>query len=336
MKILFYSTKAFEKPYLAQANKLECETVFATEALSPQTVSLAKGFDAVSIFTADDASAAVIKALAALGIKLIAVRAAGYDNVDLDAANECNVTVSNVPEYSPYAVAEHAVALLLALNRKIVLAHTQVQEQNFSLDNLIGFDLRGKTVGIIGTGRIGSAFARIMHGFDCRLMAYDVVESKALEYKLDVQYVSIDELCRQSDVISIHTPLTPQTKHLINAKRLKEMKQGVLLINTARGAVVKTEDVITYLENGHLGAYGMDVYEKEKGIFFYDHQGEDLHDPQLQKLLHLPNVLLTPHQAFATKEALTNIAETTFANVEAWANYCLSGNELTKAVGLNV
>lgn len=336
MKILFYSARSFEKEYLVKAKKNNQEAVFITDPLSRQTVSKAHGFEVISIFTADDASAPVIKALAALGVKLMAVRAAGYDNVDLDAANECNITVSNVPEYSPYAVAEHAVALLLALNRKLILANKQVKDQNFSLDNLIGFDLKDKTVGIIGTGRIGSAFAGIMHGFGCRLLGYDVVESKTFQYKLDARYVSLEELCRQSHVISIHTPLTPQTKHLINAAHLRQMKPGVVLINTARGAVVKTEDIVTYLENGHVGAYGMDVYEKEKGIFFYNHHGEDLNDPLLDKLRHLPNVLITPHQGFATKEALTNIAETTFQNIEAWANYCLSGNELTKPIGLNV
>lgn len=335
MKAIFYSTKAFEKEYLMRANKADHEITFITEPLTLQTVSKAEGFDGISIFTADDASAPVIKSLAQSGVKLISVRAAGYDNVDLEAAAEWGITVSNVPEYSPNAVAEHAVALLLALNRKLVLASQQAKEQNFSLDNLIGFDLKGKTVGVIGTGRIGAAFARIMHGFGCHLLGYDLVESKALQYKLDVQYMPLAELCRKSDIISVHTPLTPQTKHLIDEKLLRQTKPGVVLINTARGAVVETKDVLTYLENGHIGAYGMDVYEGEKGIFFYNRQGENLNDLLLHKLLHLPNVLVTPHQGFATKEALTNIAETTFANIEAWANYGLSGNELTKSISLN-
>ncbi|RYF87536.1 MAG: 2-hydroxyacid dehydrogenase [Chitinophagaceae bacterium] len=329
MKILLYSSKLFEKEYLVRAARNNQEIVLITEPLSLQTVSKARGFEIISIFTTDDASAPVIKALAEVGVKLIAVRAAGYDHVDLDIANECGITVSNVPEYSPYAVAELTVALLLALNRKLVLARQQVQAQNFSLENLIGFDLKDKTVGIVGTGRIGAAFARIMHGFGCYLLAHDVTESKALQYKFDVHYTSLEELCQKSDVISLHTPLTLQTKHLINAKLLHQMKPGIVLLNTARGAIVKTEDIIKYLENGHIGAYGMDVYEGEKGIFFYNHIGEALNDKQLEKLMQLPNVLITPHQGFATKEALANIAETTFANIDAWANYCLSGNELT-------
>jgi D-lactate dehydrogenase len=208
------------------------------------------------------------------------------------------------------------------------LSSRQVKQLNFSLDNLIGMDLHGKTVGIIGTGRIGSVFAKIMHGFGCNLLAYDIHPNKLLVKNQLVYYTDLLTLCRESHIISLHTPLNNKTRYLISAPLIREMKRGVMLINTARGALVRTEDVLTFLDNGHIGCYGMDVYEREKGIFFYDHTGDQIHDPYLHSLLNNPNVLVTPHQAFATAEALQNIAKTTFENLDAWANGQLSGNEL--------
>jgi D-lactate dehydrogenase len=329
MKILFYSTKDFEKPFLREANHNNHQIDYVAEPLSVNSAVLSKGYDCISIFTADDASAPVIQKLNNAGIKMIAVRAAGYDNVDLDSANENHIIVANVPDYSPYAIAEHAVALILALNRKIARANEKVHAQNFLLDDLIGFDLNKKTIGIIGTGRIGSVLAKIMHGFGCNILAYDVAKNQKLINKYDVHYVELHTLCSRSDIISIHTPLTNQTKYLISDWEIKIMKKGVMLINTARGGIVKTEDIVAGLETGQIGCYGMDVYEKEKGVFFFDHTNKNLNDPILTKLLMLKNVLVTPHQAFATREALSNIASTTFLNIDSWTKGARSGNELT-------
>jgi D-lactate dehydrogenase len=329
MKILFYSAKTFEQSFILSANNSVYELELEPSALSIQSASKANGYEVISIFTADDASEPVISALGKLGVKMIAVRAAGFDNIDLEAANKNKIHVCNVPGYSPYAVAEHAVALMLSLNRKLVKAHQHVQKQNFLLDELIGFDLNKKTVGIIGTGKIGSTLAKIMHGFGCRILAYDVLKNQAIINEYNVHYVSLLTLCSSSDIISIHTPLTKDTKYLLSDTLFKCMKKGVMIINTARGSVVKTEDLLPYLESKHVGYYGMDVYEKEKGVFFFDHSGKDLRDPILTKLLSLENVLVTPHQAFATEEALNNIAVTTFSNIDLWLRNVKSENELT-------
>jgi D-lactate dehydrogenase len=317
MKILFYSTKAFEKAFLENANHGKHELHFITEPLSARTVPMAAGFSVISIFTADDASGAVLEELHRIGVKNIATRAAGHDNIDLDAAKGLRIGVANVPDYSPYAIAEHAVALVLSLNRKIITANKQVHEQNFTLDNLVGFDLHGKTVGIIGLGKIGSVMARIMHGFGCRLLAYDVVQNEECIQRYGVDYVDLQTLCSQSDIISIHAPLNAQTKYMIDERLLHTMKKGVILVNTGR-------------ENGHIGACGLDVYENERGVFFFDHRGKELTDPLLKKLLSFSNLLITPHQAFATAEALQGIASATFASINAWAEGRPSPNELTR------
>ncbi len=329
MKILFYSTKDFEQPYLETSNFRKEEIVFIKEALSLQTADKAKGFDTVSIFAGDDASSAVLEALHKNGVRFIAIRAAGYDNVDLKKATELGIVVANAPEYSPYAIAEHAVALILALNRKIIAADKQVHQQNFTTSNLVGFDLNRKTVGIIGVGKIGGVLVKIMHGFGCRLLGYDIQENKELKEKYGLEYVDLPALCREANIISIHTSLTPGTRYMINRKLIGLMQRGVMLINTGRGGCMNTQDVIEGLENGHIGSYGADVYENERGVFFYDHSGKELNDPMLKKLLSMPNVLTTPHQAFATQEALSNIAITTFDNIECWKNNKLSKNELT-------
>ncbi len=331
MKILFYSTKDFEKSYLLSASNTMQQVTFIDTALSMQTTGNAKGFDAICIFTNDDANANVLEALYKNGVKFIAVRAVGYDNVDLQMANDLGIRVANVPEYSPYAIAEHAVALLLTLNRKNIIADKQVHEQNFTLSNLVGFDLHGKTVGIIGTGRIGSVFAKIMHGFGCHLLGYDIVENKMLTEAYALEYVDLPALCRQAKIISLHTSLTPATTHMIDKKLIGLMQYGTILINTSRGACVNTPAVIEALQTGQIGFYGTDVYENERGIFFNDYSGKNLHDIMLKKLLALPNVLLTPHQAFATNDALTNIAATTFYNFDCWNKKMHSINEITSS-----
>jgi D-lactate dehydrogenase len=329
MKILFYSVKDFEEQYLHTANNGANEIDLTEKALNSDTVELAKGYEIISIFTGDDASAPVLEKLYSIGVKFIAVRAAGYDNVDISKANELGISVANVPEYSPYAIAEHALALMLALNRKLILANSQVHNHDFTVSKLIGFDMHGKTIGIIGTGKIGSTLIRILQGFGCRLLAYDIKENRELEMKYGVSYVPLHILCRESDIISIHACLNPVTKHMIHKDMIYQMKKGVMLINTSRGACVNTEDILHFLENGHIGYYGADVYEKEKGIFFYDWSGKKLDDTMLKRLLSLPNVLITPHQAFATTEALGNIANTTFYNIFGWVHDGKCDNELT-------
>lgn len=318
MKTLFYSTRDFEAPYLKKANKKGYDVTFREEELTLETVSLSKGYEAVSCFTSGDASAQVLEKLSQNGVQYIAIRAAGYDNIDLDRAKALGIKAANVPEYSPYAIAEHTVAMMLALNRKIVLAHEQVHRHDFTLAKLTGFDLHGKTAGVVGTGRIGSATARILHGFGCRVLAYDIEKNDELEEKGILKYTELEALCSESDIITLHVPLKPQTRYMVDKALIKQMKRGVMLINTSRGALVKTEDVIEALENSSVGYFGMDVYEHERGIFFRDLSGTDFKDPLLDKLLAMPNVLVTPHQAFNTKEALRGIAETTFYNLGCW------------------
>ena len=329
MKILFFSVKDFEQPYLEEANNKRFEVTFSAEPLSPATVDLVKGYDAISIFANDDASAPVIHALKRNGVKFIAIRAAGFDNVNIETANEEDIIVANVPEYSPNAIAEHAVLLMLALNRKIISSHEQVHKHNFSLSKLVGFDVNKKKVGIVGTGKMGSIVAKILHGFGCSILAHDADESQHLMNRYDVHYVGLNTLFSMSEIITLHIPLTQDTKYPINSKTIRQMNKGVMLINTARGAIVKTEDVLAALESGQIGYYGMDVYEKEKGLFFYDHSNEKLDDPLLARLMNMPNVLITPHQAFATNEALTNIASTSFDSIYNWSVNGVSENELT-------
>lgn len=332
MRVLIYSLKDFERPFLEDANVKEHDLVMINEPLNIETAVLAKDCDAVCIFTADDASAPVLMKLAQQGVRYLAVRAAGYDNVDMSAAAQLNIKVGNVPAYSPYAIAEHAVSLMLALNRKTVQATKQVQQYNFTLHNLVGFDMHRKTVGIIGTGKSGEAIAAILHGFGCRLLAYDVKKNKDLAERFGVQYTDLATLSQESDIITIHTPLNNGTRYLVNKDLIYTMKKGVMLINVARGAVVNTADVADALDNGHIGYFGMDVYENEKGIFFNDLRGKKMEDKVLCRLLRMPNVLITPHQAFATREALQNIAETTFYNLHCWRKKQVCRNEVSVAV----
>ncbi len=329
MKTIIFNIKDFERPYLIKANKLNHELTFEEQPLNEHTVSLAAAHKAVVVFTNDDVSATVLKHLQKDGINNIAIRAVGYDNIDIKTAFDLHIKCANVPEYSPYAIAEHAVALILCLNRKIITADRQVHQQNFSVGNLVGFDLFNKTVGIIGTGRTGSIAAKILNGFGCKLLAFDLAENDELIKKYNLQYVDLDALCRASDIITLHTPLNSGTKYLIDREKLLLMKKGAMLINTARGAIIHTEDVIHALDDGTIGYLGMDVYEKEKGIFFYDHSENKIEDNMLMKLMNYPNVIITPHQAFATHEALTNIADTTFYNLDQWSQQLPSENELT-------
>ena len=328
MKILFYSTKDFEQPYLEAANSRKEETTFIKEALSLQTADKAKGFDVISIFSEDDASTSVLEKLFKNGVKFIAIRAVIYANVNITKATELGIVIANVPEYSRYAIAEHAVALILALNKKIAAVGEEAQSQIFTTCNLVGFNLHGKTVGIIGVGKIGAVFAKIMHGFGCRLLGYDIKENKELQEKYGLEYVDLPVLCRESKIISIHTGIMPQINYLLNRKLIGLMQRGTMLINTSHGGCVNTADVIEGLENGQIGYYGADAYENERGVFFYDHSGKELKDDILKKLLIMPNVLITPIHAIATQEALTNIAAITYYNIDCWKNNQHSKNEL--------
>ena len=328
MKTIIYSIRDFERPWLLDANKRGHELTLTTEALNAETARLAEGHEAVVVFTADDLSAPVIAELHHLGLRYIAIRAAGYDNIALDSIKTLGMRCANVPAYSPFAVAEHAAALILALNRKLILADRQVHAYNFTVDQLLGFDLHQKTVGIIGTGRIGSVMARIMNGFGCRLLGYDPVPDNTLVSKYQMQYTDLQTICRQADIITLHSPLNSATHHLIGKDLIAMMKPGMMLINTARGSIIDTAAVLAALDNGTIGALGIDVYEHEKGLFFYDRSATPPDDPMLARLLDLPNVIVTPHQGFATEEALHNIADTTFYNLNTWAEGQHSANEI--------
>ncbi len=315
MKIAVFSSHKFERASLAGAAAAQHELVFLEPSLSLVTAGLAGGCEAVCIFVNDDGSSAVLKQLSGLGVKWLLLRSAGFNHVDLDTAHELGIRVARVPEYSPYAIAEHTIALMLALNRKLIKAHNRIREMNFSLDGLTGFDMHGKTVGIIGTGKIGRLVANILSGFMCKILAYDVFPDEDWAKQTQVKYVSLDELCSNADIISLHAPLTEETRYMINRETIVKMKDGVMLINTSRGALVNTKHVIAALKMGKVGYLGLDVYEEEKGLFFEDHSEDILQDDLIARLLSFPNVLITSHQAFLTDTALRNIAETTFQNL---------------------
>ena len=328
MKLLVYSAKSFEIPFLKRANKNNHKVTYLKEALDTNTAIKAVGYEAISIFSGDDASSIVLEKLWDMGVRHITIRSSGHNNINLKSAKSFGFKVANAPDYSPHAIAEHAIALLLALNRKIVRANTRVHQYNFLQDGLMGFNLHGKTVGIIGTGKIGSIMAKIMHGFGCKIVANDLDPDYDLIALCNVTYTTLDNVCKQSDIITLHVPLSYENHYLINKNKIALMKQGTILINTARGAVVETDALIEALENKHLGGYCTDVYEKEKGTFFRDNSEKGITDERLKKLLSFSNVLLTPHQAFVTKEALANIAEITFKNINYWAKGKTSKNEL--------
>jgi D-lactate dehydrogenase len=319
MKVAIFSVKKYDREFLSAANASRHELRFFEPHLSEETASLAAGLDAVCVFVNDQVNAAVIATLESLGVRLIALRCAGYNNVDLSAATKHGITVVRVPAYSPYAVAEHAIALMLALNRKVHRAYNRVREGNFALDGLVGFDMHGKTVGVIGTGQIGTVVAQILTGFGCPTLAFDPFPNATCR-SLGVRYVELDELLAQSDIITLHCPLTPENKHLINEQALDKMKNGVMLINTSRGALLDTLAIIQGLKSGKIGYLGLDVYEEEERIFFEDRSGLILSDDVFARLLTFPNVIITGHQAFFTREALLNIAATTIENITKFEN----------------
>ena len=319
MKVTVFSTLAFERPFLGKANASRHELRFLEAPLNAITVALAQGSEAVCVFASDDLSAPILEQLQAHGVRYVVVRPVGSDNVDLAAAHRLGLRVANAPDYSPYAVAEHAVLLILALCRHLRQASQQLRANDFHLDDLIGFDLHGKTVGILGVGQIGAVAARILHGFGCQLLGVDVEPNPDLTAQYGLRYVPLPELCARADIITVHTPLTAQTQHLIDDQLLGKMKHGVLVVNTGRGGVLDTKAALRALDSGQLGYLGLDVYEHEKGLFFGNHSLDQLRDPLYTQLLTYPNVFLTGHQAYLTREALTTIADAVVASLDAWA-----------------
>jgi D-lactate dehydrogenase len=316
MKIIFYSAQPYDIAFFNRYNvSLNFELVFLEVQLTEQTVNLADKADAVCVFVNDIVNAEVCKQLSAKGVKVVALRCAGFNNVDLIAAKTNGLQVCRVPAYSPEAVAEHALAMIMTLNRKTHKAYNRVREQNFSLNGLLGFNVHGKTVGVIGTGNIGKAFCRIMLGMGCKIIAFDIIANKEME-ALGVVYHPLMEVLK-SDIISIHCPLNEQTKHLINDDTIAMMKTGVMLINTSRGALVDTKAVISGLKSGRIGYLGIDVYEQEEHLFFRDLSSDVIQDDEIQRLMSFSNVLITAHQAFFTDEAMTQIATTTLNNVHS-------------------
>lgn len=330
MKIAFFDTHRYDREAFVSANSaFGHEIKFFEIRLSAETANLAGGYDAVCAFVNDRLDRSVIQCLVQVGVRMIALRCAGFNNVDIDAARELSCRVVRVPEYSPHAVAEHALALILSLNRNTHRAYSRVRDGNFSLEGFVGFDLFQRTVGVVGCGKIGAVFASIMLGLGCRVVACDAQPSDSLTER-GVRYTTLEDLLSISDVISLHVPLTPATHHLINAKTLVLTKPGVMLINTGRGALIDTTALIESLKTGHLGSAGLDVYEEEEGIFFSDHSGEILQDDQLARLMTFPNVLITSHQAFLTRDALENIANTTLQSITDFSDGKLQSHEITK------
>ncbi len=315
MKVIFYSTKHYDEECFSSSNERYSHDLRFVEArLSSDTVSLLAGEPAICVFVNDTLDRNVLSKLADAGVRLIALRCAGYNNVDIKAAHELGLTVVRVPAYSPYAVAEHTVCLMLSLSRKVHRAYYRVRDGNFSLDGLLGFDFFGRTLGIVGTGRIGSVLAHIMGAMGMKLLAHDPFHDPDCE-NIGVSYVDMDQLLAESDVISLHCPLTPETNHLIDESALDKMKKGVMLINTSRGAILDTCAVINGLKTGKIGYLGLDVYEQESEIFFRDLSCEIIQDDVFERLLTFPNVLITTHQGFFTAEALKSIADTTLENI---------------------
>lgn len=322
LHITVFDTKPYDRePLQRAAAGLDIQWRFMDCRLSAETAAAAHGTQAVCTFVNDRVDRPCLEALAALGVKHVALRCAGFNSIDLPAAKELGFSVTRVPAYSPYAVAEHAVALLLALNRKLTRANNRVHDLNFSLSGLVGFDLHGKTAGIFGTGKIGRITAQILRGFGMHVLAYDPFPSPDWALEHGVEYTDPLTLAGSSDVISLHTPLTPETRHLIRAETLERIKHGAILINVSRGALIDTKALIKALKSGHLGGVALDVYEEEEGVFFEDLSGQILHDDELARLLTFPNVLITAHQAFLTQEALAEIARVTTTNLAAFANH---------------
>ncbi len=328
MRLAFFGTRAFDRQFFDEANQPGAHEIHYLEPrLTAVTASLAAGYPAVCAFVNDRLDAGVLTTLAAGGTRFIALRSAGFNHVDIQAAKALGFSVARVPAYSPYAVAEHTVALILSLNRKVCRAFARVREGNFALDGLLGFDLHGRTVGIIGTGKIGTLVARIMGGFGCRLLGYDVAPSDECR-SLGVTYGPLADLWAQADIVTLHAPLTPATRHLVDTSAVDLMKPGVMLVNTGRGALIDTPAVIAGLKDGRIGSLALDVYEEEEGLFFQDFSSQIIQDDVFARLLTFPNVLITGHQGFFTREALHAIAETTLENVTAFEAGERSGREL--------
>lgn len=332
MRVVFFSTQSYDRSSFVDANRTHGhDLVFLEPRLSAETSSLAAGFSGVCAFVNDRIDSAVVEALARQGTTLIALRSAGFNHVDLVATERSGLTVVRVPAYSPHAVAEHTVALILALNRHVHRAYSRVREGNFALEGLLGFDLHGRTVGVIGTGRIGTVVARIMRGFGCRVLVMDPVRSLECE-AAGATYVSFPEILAESDVITLHCPLLPDSHHLIGSDAVGQMKRGVMVINTSRGALIDTKAVIAGLKSGRIGYLGLDVYEEEGDLFFRDLSDRVIQDDVFSRLLTFPNVIITGHQGFFTAEAVRGIAETTLANISAFERGEGSGNEVTASL----
>ncbi len=331
LRVAFFDARAYDIESFDALNQDRFDLHYLSAPLTLDTAAAVDGFRAVCIFVNDSADARIVEELAMRGVELIALRCAGFNNVDLAACERLGVSVARVPEYSPYAVAEHTVALMLMLNRHLHRAYSRNRAGYFVLDGLTGFDMRGKTVGVIGTGKIGRATAEILLGFGCRILANDRFPDDELAARDGVRYVELDELARESDIITLHVPLFPETHHLVDAKAIATMKDGVMLINTSRGGLVDTPAAIEGLKSGKIGAAGLDVYEEEAGKFFQDLSSEVLTDDVLARLLTFPNVVVTSHQAFLTREALHGIAETTLANLAEYQSG-RRGAELTHTV----
>jgi D-lactate dehydrogenase len=329
MKIAFYSTRKFEKLYFDESNKSRLHSiVYFDQRLNENTITLAAGFDVVSVFPNDDCSRQVLEKMRAMGIRYLATRSKGYDHIDIGSAFELGITIGRVPDYSPYSVAEHTVSLLLSLNRKLMDARDRVKKKDFTLEGLVGFDLNGKTVGVIGVGKIGSVVVKILKGFGCKVIGNDPIQYRMLKDAYDLQYVELNYLLKNSDVITLHAPLNEETKHMINSQTIAQMPKGVILLNTARGGMVNSLHILEALKSKHIAAYGADVYEHERDIFFKDLSQIKNVDPLLMELIHLENVLITAHQASLTHEAMYDIAHTTLYNVDQWAQELISINEV--------
>ncbi|MFN8414865.1 MAG: 2-hydroxyacid dehydrogenase [Cytophagaceae bacterium] len=327
-KVVVFSSKEYDKTSFGQLKQNQFSFEFISKPLDMVTVEMAKGAFAVCIFVNDHAEADIINKLKEFGVKGIAIRAAGYDQTDIKAAHDNGIHVANVPAYSPYAIAEHTVALALALNRQLIKANTRVKQNNFSIEGLTGFDMRGKTVGIVGLGKIGAITAKILNGFGCVLKGFDPMPNETVVKETGLTFVSLDELFSTSDIVVLQAPLNTHTKYILNKDAIDKMKPGVMVINTSRGGLMNTKDVLEGLKSNKIGYLGMDVYEKEKGVFFFDYSSNPPEDSVLQELLANDKVLVTSHMAFLTSNALKNIADTTLANLTAWADNKKSEQEL--------
>jgi D-lactate dehydrogenase len=317
MRVAVFSSKSYDRQFLDAANAGKHHLIYLEPRLDASTAIAADGAEVVCAFVNDHPDAEVLAILANQGVRLLALRCAGFNNVDLAAAKSLGIEVARVPEYSPYSVAEHAVAMILTLNRKIHRASARVREGNFALEGLLGFDLHGKTVGVVGTGKIGYCFVRIMAGFGCRVLAFDPYPDER-SVEAGAEYVELPELLRNSDIISLHCPLTPQTHHLIDENAIKLMRRGAMLVNISRGGIIDTRAVIRGLKSGIIGSLGLDVYEEEDHLFFHDLSNTVIHDDVFARLLTFPNVVVTGHQAFFTQEALSEIAKITIENISSF------------------